>query len=238
MRMRLLVVEDQVKMAEFLKKGLNDAGYVVDTAETGHTAVSLCKLTTYDLVLLDVGLPDQSGLETAKYLRQSGYTNPILMLTAYSSVTDIVAGLDAGADDYITKPFAFEELLARVRALLRRKTLPAANASTFLKYSDVEMDLILRKVKRNGQAVSLTTKEFALLEYFLRHTEQPLSRAQIAQNVWDLNFDSESNVIDVYVNFLRKKIDAPPHQKLIQTVVGIGYILKSAETQIAPHLKN
>lgn len=226
MRMRLLIVEDQVKMAEFLKKGLTDAGYSVDTAETGAAAENLCSANSYDMVVLDIGLPDQSGLETAKNLRQKGYAHPILMLTAYASVNDKVSGLDAGADDYLTKPFSFDELLARVRALLRRK-VPTNTQNTLLKYSDVEMDLIQRKVKRDGQSITLTTKEFALLEYFLRNPEKPLSRAQIAQHVWDLQFDSESNVIDVYVNFLRKKIDTAPHKKLIQTVVGVGYIFKA-----------
>ena len=225
--MRLLIVEDQVKMAEFLKKGLTDAGYSVDLADTGSSAESLCSSNAYDMVILDIGLPDQSGLEIAKHLRQKGYSNAILMLTAYSSITDKVSGLDAGADDYITKPFSFDELLARVRALLRRKTSAATSTNTLLKYSNVEMDLIQRKVKRNDQLISLTTKEFALLEYFIRNAEKPLTRAQIAQNVWDLQFDSESNVIDVYVNFLRKKIYCPPNKKLIQTVVGVGYIFKA-----------
>ncbi len=224
--MRLLIVEDQEKMAEFLKKGLTDAGYSVDTADSFRTAKNLCPANAYDLLVLDVGLPDQSGLELAKYLRQQGYGNPILMLTAYSSVNDKVSGLDAGADDYLTKPFSFEELLARVRALLRRQA-PGASLNTLLKYSDIEMDLIQRKVKRNGAPIILTTKEFGLLEYFLRNAEKPLTRGQIAQNVWDLQFDSESNVIDVYVNFLRKKIDVAPHKKLIQTVVGVGYIFKA-----------
>lgn len=235
--MRLLIVEDQVKMAEFLKKGLTDAGYIVDIADTGVAAEKLCSTHTYDMVVLDVGLPDQSGLQIAKNLRQKGYASPILMLTAYSSVTDKVSGLDAGADDYLTKPFSFDELLARVRALLRRKT-PAPGEQAYLKYSDVEMDLIHRKVKRDGQSVTLTTKEFALLEYFLRNPEKPLSRAEIAQNVWDLQFDSESNVIDVYVNFLRKKIDIIPHRKLIQTVVGVGYIFKSPPEIAAPNSTN
>jgi two-component system, OmpR family, copper resistance phosphate regulon response regulator CusR len=224
--MRLLIVEDQAKMAEFLKKGLTDAGYNVDAAENGSTAENLCSAHAYDMVVLDIGLPDQSGLDIAKHLRQKGYANPILMLTAYSSVTDKVIGLDAGADDYLTKPFSFDELLARVRGLLRRKAAPVSN-NTLLKYSNVEMDLIQRKVKRADQFISLTTKEFALLEYFIRNAEKPLTRAQIAQHVWDLQFDSESNVIDVYVNFLRKKIDSAPHKKLIQTVVGVGYIFKS-----------
>ncbi len=224
--MRLLIVEDQVKMAEFLKKGLADAGYKVDSTGTASEAQSLCGSQSYDLILLDIGLPDISGLEIAKELRQNGFTKPILMLTAYSSVSDKVSGLDAGADDYITKPFAFDELLARVRALLRRQS-PGASNNTLLKYFDIEMDLILRKVKRSGEPIILTTKEFGLLEYFIRNAEKPLTRSQIAQNVWDLQFDSDSNVIDVYINFLRKKIDVTPHKKLIQTVVGVGYIFKA-----------
>jgi two-component system, OmpR family, copper resistance phosphate regulon response regulator CusR len=233
--MRLLIVEDQVKMAEFLKKGLTDAGYEVDIADSSNSAENLYEINPYDMVVLDVGLPDRSGLDCAKSLRSKGYTNPILMLTAYDSVPDRISGLDAGADDYLTKPFSFEELLARVRAQLRRKGISTPETPTVLKYASMEMDLINRKVKRNGLPITLTTKEFALLEYFLRNPEVPLSRAQIAKSVWDLQFDSESNVIDVYVNFLRKKIDVPPHPKLIQTVVGIGYIIKNPPETTPPH---
>lgn len=223
--MRILVVEDQAKTSQFLKKGLNEVGYSVDIAESGSATHSFMASSEYDLVLLDVMLPDQSGFDTARRLRSDGYTGPILMLTALSTTKDKVSGLDAGADDYLTKPFSFDELLARVRALLRRNS-SKAGPNSILKYSEIEMDLIHRKVKRNDQEINLTSKEYSLLEYFMRNPERPLGRVSIAEHVWDIHFDSESNVIDVYVNLLRKKIDAPFSKKLIQTVVGVGYVLK------------
>lgn len=223
--MRILVVEDQAKTSQFLKKGLNEVGYSVDIAETGSAAESFMASSEYDLVVLDVMLPDQSGIDTARHLRQDGYAGPILMLTALSTTKDKVHGLDAGADDYLTKPFSFDELLARVRALLRRNS-SQSGPNSILKYSEIEMDLIHRKVKRGDQEISLTSKEYSLLEYFMRNPERPLGRVSIAEHVWDIHFDSESNVIDVYVNLLRKKIDAPFTKKLIQTVVGVGYVLK------------
>jgi len=224
--MRILVVEDQTKMANFLKKGLNEVGYAVDIAETGIAAESFMAQGEYDLVVLDVMLPDQNGIDTARHIRRDGYEGPILMLTALSTTKDKVLGLDAGADDYLTKPYSFDELLARVRALLRRKSSTATGVSSSLQYSDLEIDLLHRKVKRSGQEVSLTAKEFALLEYLMRNPERPLGRVSIAEHVWDIHFDSESNVIDVYINMLRKKIDAPFSKKLIHTVVGVGYVLK------------
>lgn len=224
--MRILVVEDQVKMANFLKKGLNEVGYAVDVAENGITAESFMAQGEYDLVVLDVMLPDQNGIDTARHIRRDGYEGPILMLTALSTTKDKITGLDAGADDYLTKPYSFDELLARVRALLRRKSSAAGGGNSLLQYSDLEVDLLHRKVRRNGQDVTLTTKEFALLEYLMRNAERPLGRVSIAEHVWDIHFDSESNVIDVYINMLRKKIDAPFNKKLIHTVVGVGYVLK------------
>lgn len=223
--MRILVVEDQPKMAQFLKKGLVEVGYSVDVAESGLSAESYCSSEVYDLVILDIGLPDQSGIDTARHLRRDGLESPILMLTALSSTKDKIIGLDAGADDYLTKPYAFEELLARVRALLRRGST-ANQVASLIKYADLEMDLVHRKVKRGAKDVQLTSKEFALLEYFLRNPERPLGRVSIAEHVWDIHFDSESNVIDVYINMLRKKIDIPFESRLIHTVVGVGYILK------------
>lgn len=223
--MRILVVEDQPKMSNFLKHGLQEVGYAVDIAETGSAAESYLAQGEYDLVILDVMLPDQSGFDTARHIRRDSYHGPILMLTALSTTKDKVHGLDAGADDYLTKPYSIEELLARVRALLRRHS-QHQGASSVLKYGDIEMDLVHRKVKRENQEVVLTAKEFALLEYFLRNPERPLGRVSIAEHVWDLHFDSESNVIDVYVNLLRKKIDAPFKTKLIHTVVGVGYVLR------------
>lgn len=224
--MRILVVEDQAKMAAFLKKGLNEVGYAVDIAESGTSAESYMAQGDYDLVILDVMLPDQNGIDTARHLRRDGYTGPILMVTALSTTKDKVHGLDAGADDYLTKPYSFDELHARVRALLRRKSPHGAAVTSLLKYADLELDLIHRKVRRSGQELSLTTKEFALLEYFMRNPERPLGRVSIAEHVWDIHFDSESNVIDVYINMLRKKIDAPFTKKLLHTVIGTGYVLK------------
>ena len=221
--MRILVIEDQKKMAGFLKKGLQEVGYSVDLAETGGAGESLAAENPYDLVILDVNLPDQSGLDTARHLRADGYEGPLLMLTALSGTKDKVRGLDAGADDYLTKPFAFEELLARVRALFRRK---GSTESSKLVFADVEMDLLTRKVTRQNKEVPVTGKEFSLLEYFMRNPNRVLTRTEISEHVWDVHFDTESNVIDVYVNFLRKKVDQPFGQRLIHTVVGQGYIIK------------
>lgn len=223
--MRILVVEDQAKMAGFLKRGLNEVGYAVDVAETGSSAESLSSETDYDLVILDVMLPDQSGIDTARHLRRDGYSGPLLMLTALSTTKDKVHGLDAGADDYLTKPYSFDELMARVRALLRRSGQQVASS---LKYSDLELDLLSRRARRAGQDIQLTSKEFALLEYLMRNPERPLGRVSIAEHVWDVHFDTESNVIDVYINLLRKKVDAPFPKKLIHTVIGTGYVLREA----------
>lgn len=225
--MRILVVEDQKKMAGFIKKGLTESGYSVDLAETGSAAESLAVENAYDLIVLDVMLPDQNGLDTARHLRRDGYAGPILMLTALSGTKDKVHGLDAGADDYLTKPFAFEELAARIRALLRRNS--GGGSSSLLRYADLEMNLVSRKVVRAGQEISLTPREFSLLEYLLRHAERPVTRTELTEHVWDVHFDSESNVVDVYINMLRKKVDQPFGRRLIQTVVGVGYVLREKE---------
>jgi two-component system copper resistance phosphate regulon response regulator CusR len=227
--MRILVVEDQSKMATFLKKGLSDVGYSVDIAETGGSAESYVSSSEYDLIIMDIGLPDQNGLDTARHIRRDGYDGPILMLTALSTTKDKIHGLDAGADDYLTKPYSFDELLARVRALLRRRTHSNQVSNSKLIFSDLEMDLIQRKVIKNNQEIQLTSKEFSLLECFMRNPNRPLGRVNIAEHVWDVHFDSESNVIDVYVNMLRKKIDSTQSKKLIHTVVGVGYVLKEDE---------
>jgi two-component system copper resistance phosphate regulon response regulator CusR len=223
--MRILVVEDEKKMSSFLKKGLSEAGHVVDVAESGTAAEMLVGENPYDLVVLDVMLPDQNGLDTARHMRRDGYEGSILMLTALGGTKDKIHGLDAGADDYLTKPFSFDELLARVRALMRRKG--NTREVSQLRFSDLEMDLISRKVKRGEQEIHLTAKEFALLEYFLRNPNRPLSRTAIAEHVWDVHFDSESNVIDVYINLLRKKVDHPFGSRLIHTVIGAGYVLRN-----------
>ncbi len=223
--MRILVVEDQKKMLSFIKKGLTEAGHVVDAAETGGAGEVLAAENPYDLIILDVMLPDQNGLDTARHLRRDGFKGSILMLTALSGTKDKVHGLDAGADDYLTKPFSFDELLARIRALMRRAS--GSSEASVLRFADLEVDLVSRKVKREDKEIRLTAKEFALLEYFLRNPNRPLSRTAISEHVWDVHFDSDSNVIDVYVNLLRKKVDHPFKTKLIHTVIGAGYVLRS-----------
>lgn len=226
--MRILVVEDQAKMASFIKKGLVSQGYVVDVAGTGEIALELAYENPYDLLILDVNLPDMLGFEVARLLRADEHQEPILMLTAQSTTKDKIQGLDAGADDYLTKPFEFDELLARVRALFRRRQQHQVEGSLQkLVVADLEMDLIGRKVKRGGQSIPLTAKEFSLLEYFMRHPERPLSRTQISEHVWEVSFDTSTNIVDVYVNMLRKKIDGPFAKKLIHTKIGFGYILSS-----------
>jgi DNA-binding response OmpR family regulator len=222
--LRLLVVEDQKNMLSFLSKGLKENGYSVDSAESGSSAELLAYENEYDLIILDVMLPDKTGLDVARTIRQEGYSGPILMLTALSRTKDKIAGLDSGADDYLTKPFAFDELLARVRALLRRN---AKTTLSHLKYQELNLDLISRKVHRGETLIDLSPKEFALLEYFMRNPERPLTRTQISEHVWDMNFDPKSNVIDAYLSMLRKKIDGPYSVKYIQTVVGVGYVLKA-----------
>jgi DNA-binding response OmpR family regulator len=221
--MRILVVEDQPKMASFIKKGLNSQGYIVDVSETGMGAEVLMSENPYDLVVLDVNLPDQNGLDTSRHLRRDGFKGPILMLTALSSTKDKIHGLDSGADDYLTKPFDFEELLARVRALLRRNQ---GGENSKLRFSNIELDLVLRRASRDQQQITLTTKEFSLLEYLMRNPNRPVTRVEISEKVWDINFDTNTNIVDVYINMLRKKIDAPFEKKLIHTMIGYGYILK------------
>lgn len=223
--MRVLLVEDEKKIADFVRKGLAESSYATDLASTASEGMSLASDNDYDLIILDVMLPDGNGFEVARWLRGNAYAGPILMLTALSSTHDKVQGLDAGADDYLPKPFALEELKARVRALLRRYS--GSSSTSVLKFSDLEMDLVSRKVKRGSQELKLTSKEFALLEYLLRHSGRPVSRMEILEHVWDMSFDPGSNVVDVYVNMLRKKIDLPFDHKIIHTVVGYGYELKS-----------
>lgn len=222
--MRILVLEDEKKMSGFLERGLKEQGYGVDVAATQAQALENAVANEYDLMILDIMLPDGSGLEVAQTVRSQGYMGPILMLTALSTTKDKVHGLDAGADDYLVKPFAFDELLARVRALLRRQGGSSVQLS-LLQYDAIQMDLVHRKVTRQNEVIDLTNKEFALLEYFLRNPERPLSRTQITEHVWDMSFDPGSNVVDVYVNMLRKKIDIPFPDRLIQTIVGYGYEL-------------
>lgn len=225
--MRILVVEDDRKVASFIRKGLTEDGYAVDVASDGETGLAMGLDRLHDVIVLDVMLPRKPGFQVVRELRQAKVTTPVLLLTAREAVEDKVQGLDAGADDYLTKPFAFAELLARVRALLRRGT--AARAPV-LQVADLTLDPAVRTVTRGGEAISLTNREFALLEYLLRNAGRVLTRTMIAEHVWDYSFDSGTNVIDVYVNYLRKKIDAGRERKLIHTVRGVGYILKTDET--------
>lgn len=227
--MRLLVVEDQEKMASFIRMGLMQSGYSVDVAKSSGAAESMVSGNSYDLIILDVMLPDQSGIDTARHLRTDGYQGPILMLTALSGTKDRIHGLDAGADDYLAKPFDFGELQARVRALLRRSTSLSGGGNSTLRMADLEMNLITRVVTRGEEKIQLTPKEFSLLEYLLRNAGRPVTRVAIAESVWDMHHDTESNVIDVYVNTLRKKIDKASTKKLIKTVVGVGYVLTDEE---------
>jgi heavy metal response regulator len=221
--MRILLAEDEHKVASFIERGLSAEHYTVDVVHDGDSALTNALQTEYDLLILDIMLPKQDGLAVLRMLRQRKLRTPVLLLTARDTVADKVAGLDSGADDYLTKPFAFEELLARVRALLRRGGTAAAVA---LAVGDLRLDPVTRQVTRAGKRIELTAKEFALLEFFLRRAGQVLSRSVIAEHVWGVDFDTFTNVIDVYVNYLRKKIDADFEPKLLHTVRGVGYVLK------------
>ncbi len=221
--MRILVVEDEKKIADFIKRGLKEEGYAVDTAYDGEEGHFLAASQEYDLVVLDLMLPKIDGLALCRKLRGEKIPSSILMLTAKDTVKDKVSGLDAGADDYLTKPFAFEEFLARVRSLLRKRGAGAAAAK--LTAGGLTLDLVTHKVFREEKEIELTAKEYALLEYLMRNAGSIVTRTMISEHVWDVNFDSFTNVIDVYVNYLRKKIDRGHKKKLIQTVRGRGYIL-------------
>jgi two-component system OmpR family response regulator len=210
-------------MAGLLKRGLEEEGYAVDVAATGSDAVWAATENPYDAILLDVMLPDVNGFEVCRRLRAGGRWAPVLMLTARTAVTDRVAGLDAGADDYLTKPFSFSELFARVRALVRRG---ATERPAVLEVGDLTLDPAARRVARGGTAVELTAKEFALLEYFMRRPGEVLTRSRIIEHVWDFGYDGDSNVVDVYVRYLREKIDRPFRRNSIETVRGSGYRLR------------
>jgi heavy metal response regulator len=221
--MRILVVEDEKKVASFIQRGLEGEGFSVDVAYDGESGVEMGSDNSYDLILMDVMLPKMDGLEAIKALREKDVSAPVLCLTAKDAVEDIVAGLDSGSDDYLTKPFAFAELLARVRALVRRGTQERGAEIT---YADLRLDPVAHKVWRGDSEIDLTAKEYALLEFFMRNPETTLTRTMIAEHVWDYTFDSFTNIIDVYVNYLRKKVDRDYANKLIHTVRGIGYVLK------------
>jgi heavy metal response regulator len=222
--MRILVVEDEKKVASFIKKGLEEEGYAVDVAADGEEGLSMALARVHDLIILDIRLPKMDGLRVLQALRQDHVAAPVLLLTVRATIEDKVLGLDAGADDYLTKPFAFQELVARVRALLRRR---AEAEPTVLRIDDLTLDPARRTVTRGGEEIDLTPREFALLDYFMRNPGRVLTRTMIAEHVWDYSFDTSTNVIDVYVNYLRRKIDAGRASKLLHTVRGVGYVLKA-----------
>ena len=223
--MRILVVEDDRKAARFLQQGLEEEGHAVDLAGDGAEGTSMGGLHPYDLIVLDVMLPKRSGLQVAAELRRLGVEAPILMITARDTTEDVVRGLDAGADDYISKPFALEEFLARVRALGRRRT---GSVGGELKFGDLEMDRLGRRVRRGGRLLDLSPREFRLLEYFLLHPDQVITRTRLLEKVWDMSFDPETNVVDAHVSNLRKKLEHTG-ARLIQTVRGAGYALRVSE---------
>lgn len=220
------MVEDEQKIADALKQGLSENGYVVEVAYDGRIGLKIFETYSFHLVILDINLPGINGFDLCKIIRMANPQVPVIMLTALSSLNDKIEGYDAGADDYIIKPFEFRELLMKIRALLKRvmsQTIPTGN---FLRAADLEMNLDSKEVKRGNTAIYLTAKEFQLLEYLLRNKNRVVSRADIAISVWDIDFDTNTNVIDVYINYVRNKIDKPFDQKLIQTQVGMGYVLK------------
>jgi len=221
--MRILVIEDEVKIAQFIKRGLKEEGYAIDVAGDGEEGHFMLSSNEYDAIILDLMLPKIDGLALCRTLRKEGNQTPIIMLTAKDTVKDKVKGLDSGADDYLPKPFAFEELLARVRVLLRKKD---SRVQTQLKVDDLVMDILTHKVTRAEREIDLTVKEYALLEYLMRNAGNIVTRTMISEHVWDINFDTFTNVIDVYINYLRNKIDNGFDVKMIHTVRGKGYLLK------------
>ena len=222
--MKVLVIEDDPTVGQFVKRGLEEQRWTVDLVADGEEGEQLAKSQPYDLVVLDMRLPGRSGLEVLRNLRSKGFERPILVLTAQDAVDAKVETLRAGADDYVTKPFAIEELLARVEALARR---PRSLASPVLKVDDLEVDLDARDVQRGGESIELTPKEFLVLEYLMRHVGRVMSRTLITEYAWGYHFDPGTNIVDVVINHLRKKIDAQPGKKLITTVRGVGYVIKA-----------
>jgi len=223
--MRILVVEDEKRIADFLSRGLESGGYTVDVAGDGATALEMVHATEYDLIILDLGLPDMDGMAVLKKVRTRKTSPPVLILSARDAVDDRVKGLETGADDYLVKPFAYVELLARVRVLLRR----GQPTPERLHVGDLSLDCIRRKVTRAGENIELAPKEFSILEYLMRNRGRPLSRTMIVEHVWDMDYDGLTNIVDVYIRHLRSKIDEKWPDKMIQTVRGIGYMLDSAE---------
>ncbi len=226
--MKLLLVEDEEKVAHFISKGLEEEGYTIDVAYDGKRGLELLKESTYDLLLLDLMIPEISGLDLLKTIRSWGDNTPVLIITAKSSKEDVVKGLDTGSDDYLTKPFSFDELLARIRALLRRSKV---SDSHIIEYKDIVLNPYSRKLHIETNEVELTEKEFLIMEFMLKNTEKPLTRKEIADYVWQNQTDS-TNIVDVYVNFLRKKIESVTNKKYIHTVRGTGYVLREDDEKV------
>lgn len=226
--MKILVVEDEPKVADFIKQGLEEENYEVDVASDGRTGQDKALRGKYDLIVLDVNLPYISGFEVCKNLREKDIKSAIIMLTALGTTDDKIMGFDSGVDDYLVKPFEFRELLARIKAISKRASAAESHVKT-LEIADLVMNLEEKTVVRAGQKILLTAKEFGLLEYFIKNRGKVVSRMDIAADVWDIHFDTGTNVIDVYVNFLRKKVDKDFPQQLIHTKVGMGYIMKEEE---------
>jgi DNA-binding response OmpR family regulator len=224
--MRILIVEDSQRISSFLRKGLEEEGYSVESATDGDEGLRKALDQEFDAAIVDVMLPRRSGIEMVRELREAGKPTPVLMLTARDRTENKIEGLDAGADDYLTKPFDFTELTARLRALLRRA---GGVSGPVLRARDIELDPATREVRREGEPISLTPKEFALLEYLLRNVNRPLSRATLMEHVWGIRFDPGTNVVDVFINSLRNKLD--PDRELIQTVRGVGYMVRSGERE-------
>lgn len=223
--MRILLIEDDRKVASFIQRGLSEAGYAVDVVHDGRSGQTQAEVENYDLLIVDWMLPNKDGVSVCRDLRSRGYHVPILILTARETIHDRVTGLDAGADDYLTKPFAFNELLARIRALLRRGT----RALDIFTVDDLEMNLSERRVTRGGQWIELSNREFSILEYLLRNKNRLVTRTSLTEHVWDIHFDRGTNIVDVYINYLRKKIDTGTRKPLIHTLRGAGYILKEPD---------
>ncbi|OPY61894.1 MAG: Transcriptional activator protein CzcR [Syntrophorhabdaceae bacterium PtaU1.Bin034] len=221
--MKILIVEDEKKVASFVRKGLQEEGYSVDMAHNGEDGLHLASDASYDLIILDIYLPKLDGISVLKKLREFKVKTPVLLLTVRATIEDKVLGLDSGADDYLTKPFAFEELLARVRALLRRRS---SIETEVLRVADLTLDPARHIVTRGTRTIELTLKEFSLLQYLMENAGRVVTRTMIIDRVWNYDFDSETNVVDVYVNYLRKKIDTDSQPKLIHTVRGVGYVMK------------
>ncbi len=223
---KILLVEDEQKIADALKMGLTENGYNVETAYDGNIGWKLFEQYSFDLIILDINLPGITGYELCKRIRSRNAQVPVIMLTALNSLNDEIEGYDAGADDYIIKPFEFKELLMKIRVLLKRTSHHNVPVGTILKAADLEMNLDNKEVKRQETVINLTAKEFQLLEYLMRNKNRVVSRSDIAINVWDIDFDTNTNVIDVYINYVRNKVDKKFDRKLIYTQVGMGYILK------------